>query len=314
MIEAKKVNFAYSESFSLKNISLKVEKGKTLGIIGHSGSGKTTMLKILAGLIEPSEGIVLLEGEKLDPPSKKLVAGHKRIKIVNQQNSLFPNISIFENIAYELRFFQKNYQSKRINKLAKDFGIAHLLAKYPKELSGGEIQRVMLAKGIADEPSVLLLDEPFANLDQIIKKKVLLNLNTVLKKENIAAVLVTHEINDAFGLVNELFIIKNGRMVQKGTSEHIYHFPKNKYVAMLTGIGFCLKINEKEVFVRQENIVLDKDGMFQAEIIDNIFKGHFFEIVFEFGGETIFCKNNKPIPVGQKVNFNLNSIVDFNQN
>lgn len=314
MIEAKKVNFAYSDSFSLKNISLKVEKGKILGIIGHSGSGKTTLLKILAGLIEPTEGFVFLEGERLDPPSKKLIAGHKRIKIVNQQNTLFPNISIFENIAYELRFFQKNYQNKRVNKLAKDFGIGHLLTKYPRELSGGEIQRVMLAKAIADEPSVLLLDEPFANLDQIIKKKVMLNLNAVLKKENIASVLVTHDINDAFGLVNELFIIKNGRMVQKGTSEHIYHFPKNKYVAMLTGNGFSLKINDTEVFVRQENIVLNKNGMFEAEILDNIFKGHFYEIVFEFGGETIFCKNNEPIKVGQKVKFNFNSVIDFNQN
>ncbi|MCP9766742.1 ABC transporter ATP-binding protein [Lacihabitans sp. LS3-19] len=314
MIEAKKVNFAYSDSFFLKNISLKVEKGKTLGIIGHSGSGKTTMLKILAGLIEPTEGFVLLEGEKLDPPSKKLIAGHKRIKIVNQQNTLFPNISIFENIAYELRFFQKNYQTKRVNKLAKDFGIAHLLTKFPRELSGGEIQRVMLAKAIADEPSVLLLDEPFANLDQIIKKKVMLNLNAVLKKENIASILVTHDINDAFGLVNELLIIKNGRMIQKGTSEHIYHTPKNKYVALLTGNGFNLKINEKEIFVRQENIVLDKSGEYEANILDNIFKGHFYELIFEFGGETIFCLNKEPMPIGQKIRFSLKSVIDFNQN
>jgi len=199
MIEAKKVSFNYESSFSLKNISLKVEIGNILGIIGQSGSGKTTLLKLLAGLKEPALGSIFLNGQPLDPPSKKLVAGHKQIKMVTQQNTLFPNISIAENVVYELRYFEKKYQNQRVNKLAKDLNIAHLLSKYPRELSGGEIQRVMLAKAIADEPLLLLLDEPFANLDSILKRKVMTNLQTVLRNENIACVFVTHEISDAFG-------------------------------------------------------------------------------------------------------------------
>lgn len=311
MIEAKKVNFEYSDAFSLKNINLKVEKGKILGIIGHSGSGKTTLLKMFAGLKEPNSGEILLNKIPLDPPSKKLIAGHKQIKMVTQQNTLFPNITIAENIAYEVRFFEKKYQTQRVSKLAKELNISHLLSKFPRELSGGEIQRVMLAKAIADEPLVLLLDEPFANLDPIIKKKVMLNLQAVLRKEQIACVFVTHDIHDAFGMVDELFIIKNGRMVQKGSSETIYNSPKNKYVALLTGDGFVLNLNEKEAFVRAENIEINPNGEFEAEVTNNIFKGAFFEIILNFQSNQIYCLSKKTYEVGQKIRFNLTSVIHF---
>jgi ABC-type Fe3+/spermidine/putrescine transport system ATPase subunit len=311
MIEARKVNFEYSDIFSLKNINLKVEKGKILGIIGQSGSGKTTLLKMLAGLKEPSSGAIYLDNTLLEPPSKKLIAGHKQIKMVTQQNTLFPNVSIVENIAYELRYFEKKYQSQRVNKLSKDLNISHLLSKFPRELSGGEIQRVMLAKAIADEPLVLLLDEPFANLDPIIKKKVLINLQTVLRKESIACVFVTHDIHDAFGLVDELFILRNGRMVQKGSSEVIYHAPKNKYVALLTGDGFVINLAGKESFVRAENIEINSTGEHEATVTNNIFKGAFYEIILDFQSTTIYCLNKQPFGVGEKLKFNLGSVIYF---
>ncbi|MCP9762577.1 ABC transporter ATP-binding protein [Lacihabitans soyangensis] len=311
MIEAKKVNFEYLESFSLKNINLKVQKGKILGIIGQSGSGKTTLLKLLAGLKEPSSGQININGTPLEPPSKKLIAGHRQIKMVTQQNTLFPNITIAENIAYEVRFFEKKYQNQRVSKLAKDLNISHLLGKFPRELSGGEIQRVMLAKAIADEPLLLLLDEPFANLDSIIKKKVMLNLQSVLRKEQIACIFVTHDIHDAFGMVDELFIIKNGRMVQKGTSEDIYNFPKNKYVALLTGDGFMLKTTEKEVFVRAENIDINPTGELEAEVINNIFKGAFYEIILEYNSNTIYALSKNIFPIGQKIRFDIHSVIHF---
>ncbi|OYU67054.1 MAG: hypothetical protein CFE22_06145 [Cytophagaceae bacterium BCCC1] len=311
MIEARKVNFEYSDVFSLKNINLKVEKGTILGIIGQSGSGKTTLLKMLAGLKDPSSGAIYLNKVPLEPPSKKLIAGHKQIKMVTQQNTLFPNISIAENIAYELRYFEKKYQSQRVNKLSKDLNISHLLTKFPRELSGGEIQRVMLAKAIADEPLVLLLDEPFANLDPIIKKKVLINLQSVLRKESIACIFVTHDIQDAFGLVDELFILKNGRMVQKGSSEVIYNSPKNKYVALLTGDGFMINIAGKESFVRAENIEIDDEGEYEATVTNNIFKGAFYEIIIDFQAISIYCLSKKPFVIGQTLRFKLTSIIHF---
>jgi ABC-type Fe3+/spermidine/putrescine transport system ATPase subunit len=313
MIKAKKVFFSYQNTFSLKNISLNVKEGQILGVIGQSGSGKSTLLKILGGFLDLESGEVLFENMPLIPPSKKLIAGNEKIKTVTQANTLFPNVSIFENIAYELRYFKSNYQTKRIKSLSKILNIGHLLEKLPRELSGGELQRVMIAKAIADEPKVLLLDEPFSNLDNIIKKKILIELKRVLKIEQIACVFVTHEISDAFGLVDELIILKNGRVIQKGTSENLYFQPKNVYVGLLTGDGFLLnnlnlvekKYEKIPYFLRPENFVIDQSSKIIANVTHSIFKGSYFEIHVELNDESFYLKNHNAIVIGSKINLKL---------
>ncbi|MFC3810548.1 ABC transporter ATP-binding protein [Lacihabitans lacunae] len=290
MIEAKKINFSYSKNFALKNINLRVKNGEILGLIGESGSGKSTLLKILSGLLSQDSGQILFENEEILKASEKLVPGHKEIKTVTQNNTLFPNISIAENIKYELRYYQKSYQEEKLKSLADLVKIKHLLSKYPRELSGGEIQRVLIAKAISDEPKVLLLDEPFSNLDSIIKKKILFELKDIISKQNIACVFVTHEITDALGLVNSLVILKNGKIVQKGSSEEIYFSPKSEYVGLLTSDGFIinnvsllekLHINEaSKILLRPEHIFFKNTGKIAARVKHSIFKGSHFEIWF----------------------------------
>lgn len=311
MIEAKKIFFSYQNSFSLKNISLKVQKGQILGIIGQSGSGKSTLLKLLGGHLDLQNGEIYIEDSLLVPPSKKLISGDVRIKTVTQQNTLFPNITIEENIAYELRLFKKDFQKKRVEKLTKFLNIFHLKSNYPRELSGGEIQRVMIAKAIADEPKVLLLDEPFSNLDSIIKKKVLFELKKVVLEEQISCVFVTHEIGDAFGLVDELLILKNGKNIQKGTSEDIYFYPKNKYVALLVGDVFFSTnhFNSQNLkdnwFIRPENIVLNESGEYKGKVVRNVFKGSYYEVFFEFEGNLFYLKNSLTIAEKMEFRFSL---------
>lgn len=311
MIEAKKIFFSYQNSFSLKNISLKVPKGQILGIIGQSGSGKSTLLNLLGGHLELQNGEIYIEGSLLVPPSKKLISGDVRIKTVTQQNTLFPNITVEENIAYELRFFKKEFQKQRVGKLTKLLNISHIKSKYPRELSGGEIQRVMIAKAIADEPKVLLLDEPFSNLDSIIKKKVLFELKKVVLEEQISCVFVTHEIGDAFGLVDELLILKNGKSIQKGTSEDIYFYPKNKYVALLVGDAFfnISHFNFQGLngnwFIRPENIVLNNNGEFVGKVLRNVFKGSYFEVFFEFEGNLFYLRNSQTLTDELEFRFSL---------
>lgn len=311
MIEAKKIFFSYQNSFSLKNISLKVQKGQILGIIGQSGSGKSTLLKLLGGHLDLQNGEIYIEDSLLVPPSKKLISGDVRIKTVTQQNTLFPNITIEENIAYELRLFKKDFQKKRVEKLTKLLNIFHLKSNYPRELSGGEIQRVMIAKAIADEPKVLLLDEPFSNLDSIIKKKVLFELKKVVTEEQISCVFVTHEIGDAFGLVDELLILKNGKNIQKGTSEDIYFYPKNKYVALLVGDVFFSTnhFNSQNLkdnwFIRPENIVLNESGEYKGKVVRNVFKGSYYEVFFEFEGNLFYLKNSLTIAEKMEFRFSL---------
>lgn len=311
MIEAKKIFFSYQNSFSLKNISLKVQKGQILGIIGQSGSGKSTLLKLLAGHLDLQNGEIYIENSLLVPPSKKLISGDVRIKTVTQQNTLFPNITIEENIAYELRLFKKDFQKKRVEKLTKLLNIFHLKSKYPRELSGGEIQRVMIAKAIADEPKVLLLDEPFSNLDSIIKKKVLFELKKVVLEEQISCVFVTHEIGDAFGLVDELLILKNGKSIQNGTSEYIYFYPKNKYVALLVGdvffntIHFNFQNLKDNWFIRPENIVLNENGEYIGKVVRNVFKGSYYEVFFEFERNLFYLRNSQTIADNMEFRFSL---------
>lgn len=297
------ISYSFPQDFALKNIKFDLGKGQILGLIGHSGSGKSTLLKIMAGLLEPDSGTVFFDGEVLPPPSKKLIPGHEKIKMVTQQSSLFPNINIAENICYEIRYFTKEYQQKRLKYLAKRLNISHLLGKKVSELSGGEIQRAMLAKSLADEPSVLLLDEPFANLDSLNKKRIILELIKVLKNENISCVLVTHEIRDAFGIVDNLLILKNGKFIQSGTSEQIYFSPKNEYVAKLTGEAFISA--DRKYFFRPEDIILDSEGEYQTRVLNNVFLGANYEVFIEIEGRIVFFFSKKPLELNSEIGVSI---------
>jgi ABC-type sugar transport system ATPase subunit len=303
MIEAKKIGFSYPQGFSLSNVSLRIEPGRILGLIGHSGSGKSTLLRILAGVLEASVGQVLIQGRPITPPSQKLIRGLAEVKMVTQHNTLFPNISVFENIAYTLRYFEKSFQQSRIKKLLTLLGISHLSDKLPRELSGGEVQRVSIAVAIADEPKVLLLDEPFSNLDAIVKKKVMMELRRVMEVEKMACLLVTHEIMDAFGLVDKLLILKQGKVAQSGTSAELYQHPKNRYVAQLVGDVFFVDGgswgHNGTLGFRPEAVQLNPAGELSVEVVQAVFRGYFYEIYFNLGGSLCFFRHPLAFANGQ---------------
>ncbi|NBA86172.1 ATP-binding cassette domain-containing protein [Emticicia sp. CRIBPO] len=312
MIELRNLSYEIGPLSILKNVSLTVGKGSILGLIGESGSGKSSLLKLAAGLNEPSSGEVLLDGQKIDPPSEKLIPGHPEIKIVTQHNSLFPNVTIRENVAYELRFFKKEYTEKRVKKLLQMTGIAHLADRYPREVSGGELQRALIAKSVADEPKVLLLDEPFSNLDRNIKRKINIALQKIIREENIACIFVTHEIADAFGMVDELVVLRKGKIIQKGKVEELYHHPKNFYVANLTGAGNFIKnsrLNKDEesgnLLIRPEDISLSDSGEFEGVIKRNIFLGPFYEVHLEWDGTELFFFSKEKLEEGAILKFDI---------
>jgi ABC-type Fe3+/spermidine/putrescine transport system ATPase subunit len=291
MLEAKNLNFSYANVFNLSDLNLSVKAGEILGFIGQSGSGKSTFLKLLAGLLNVNSGEISLKGIPVLGPSHKLVPGHPKIKLMTQSNTLFPNISIFENIAYELRTFSKAYQTLRVNFLTKHFKINDLLEKYPRELSGGEIQRVMLAKALADEPEVLLLDEPFANIDSINKRKAILFLQKIIKKEKIACIWVTHDLSDAFGYTDEIVIMRAGKIIDKSTPEKLYFKPRNKYIASLTGDYFVLETEQKKKIIRPEQIIVSDNGEFNSIVEKSVFKGGHYEVLFTWNEQLLFFKS-----------------------
>jgi ABC-type Fe3+/spermidine/putrescine transport system ATPase subunit len=227
---------------------------------------------------------------------------------MTQANSLFPNITVFENVAYAIRTFEKSYQSKRVNFLCRHFGVHNLLHKYPRELSGGELQRVMLAKVIADEPSVLLLDEPFANIDGINKRKAMVFLEKIIKKENISCLWVTHDMNDAFGFSDRIVVLKNGKIIESNTPSNLYFKPKNAYVAALSGDFFSIEIDGVKKLLRPEQILIKADGRFSSTIEKVNFKAGRFEIIFEYQDQFIFSYYHEPLQMGQIVNFDFNLV------
>lgn len=220
---------------AVNNISITLEKGKILAILGESGSGKTTLLHLVAALYEPDSGTLTLDNERITPPSEKLIAGHPDIKLVKQDYGLFPNMSIRENIAYELRYYEESYRNERIDKLLNISGLEKIQQHLPRQVSGGEQQRATIVKAIAEEPKLLLLDEPFSHLDAVNKRRLKNEILKLIKAEEVSCIFVTHDVADAYGMADELLIMQNGNALQLDSPEEIYRNPINQYVAEITG-------------------------------------------------------------------------------
>ncbi len=232
MLEIEKISVRFN-SFGLQDVSLKVEQGDYLALLGVSGAGKTVILEVLAGLLKPQSGRILLHGNDIT----SLKIQQRRIGLVYQDLSLFPHLNVEKNIAYPLRnkkFSKKEVQS-RIKELAKQTGIPHLLKRYPGTLSGGEAQRVALARTLASDPEILLLDEPLANLDVKLKSG-LRGLLQHINRSGKTIIHVTHEYMEVATLANKVAVIENGRLVQTGTPESVFRHPESEFVAHFSGV------------------------------------------------------------------------------
>ncbi len=209
--------------------------GELLALVGESGSGKTTLLRMIAGLEQPDEGSIALGGHAL-VDGKKAVPPHERgIGLLFQDYALFPHLTIFENIAFGLRALSKKDQVARVNDMMAVTGLAVDGTRYPHELSGGQQQRVALARALAAHPRLLLLDEPFSNLDTILREQIREEVKEIIAKTGTTAILVTHDIKDALGMADRIAVMDHGCLLQIDTPGAIYHRPVNEYVARLFG-------------------------------------------------------------------------------
>ena len=235
VIETRNLSFGYSDVKVLRNINLMLREGEILGIAGESGSGKTSLLKLLAGLLEPGSGGILFNGEKLQPPSQKLIPGHDRISIIQQDFDLMPYISVDENIYREGHTLTKGLSGRKVAEIRAKLKLSKFKANKAGQTSGGQKQRVAIARAIAAKPEVLLLDEPFSNLDHGLKADLIQLLKSEWKAR--AMILVTHEPNDLLQVADRIVVLENGRIVQQGSPQHLYSFPKNRYVCQFIRRG-----------------------------------------------------------------------------
>lgn len=292
-----------NKAFALTDISFELTKGKVLALLGESGSGKTTLLRLIAGFESPNSGEIRLAGNTI-ATAKHIIPPEKRgIGMVFQDYALFPHLTIHENIIYGLH--GQKLQKQRAQEVLALVGLQGLDKRYPHELSGGQQQRVALARALAPQPHLLLLDEPFSNLDEGLKAQVRRDLKQILKKTNTTAIFVTHDTQDALSSADEIILLQGGKIQQQGSPQVLYYEPVSQYVADYFG-----KVNWVEARMKAGSIesawgawssdkavegmgfvglrphqispaIGNSKGMFEAKITEQTFLGAYQELLLE---------------------------------
>lgn len=227
------VNKRFGDVEALKDVDLEVRGGEFFTLLGPSGCGKTTLLRIIAGLELPDSGRVILGGKDIT----SLPATRRQVNTVFQSYALFPHLTIFENVAFGLRSrkFANDEVHQRVQKRLEMLGLEKMRDRYPDQLSGGQKQRVALARALVNEPDILLLDEPMSALDAKLRAQVQEDLRRIQRRLERTFLLVTHDQSEALVCSDRLAVMHGGRVVQHGTPEQVYDFPKSKFVAEFLG-------------------------------------------------------------------------------
>ncbi|AVQ19656.1 ABC transporter ATP-binding protein [Fusobacterium mortiferum] len=266
-LKIENISKIFEKERGVKNISFQLEKGELVSFLGPSGCGKTTLLNIIGGFVKNDSGSIYLEDKDITeyPPEKR------EIVTVFQNYALFPHMNVVENVKYGLKY--RGYNKEEQIKLAKEYLKIVGLEGYEKnsvgELSGGQQQRVALARALVLQPKILLLDEPFSNLDAKLKIAMREEIKELQKRLGISMIFVTHDQEEALSISDRIVVMSNGEIVQIGKPEEIYYSPKNRYVAEFIGKINFLEIGNK----RPEEIKMRRDDSGDAVILNREFMG-----------------------------------------
>ncbi len=305
----------------VSQINLEIERGQIVSIIGESGSGKSTLLKLIYGTLVPQTGQVFFNGIQIMGPDEKLIPGHNSMKMVTQDLTLNFYAKVYDNIAGQIPSI--NLAEKReLTLQTMDFlRINHLANKRIADLSGGEQQRVAIARAVITEPEVLLLDEPFSQLDAILKKQLRDDVHRLAKYLNITVIMVSHDPVDGLSIADKMVILKNGEIISEGLPKNIYQNPKYAYVAKLLGkanvfINSNLMPNNYQTYaVYPQHIILNTNGDGIPARVNNVYFGgnlDEIEIVYDNLKITAYDYQNQNFEKNQLVWFTLNNFMEVN--
>ena len=252
----------------VSEISFAIREGELACLLGPSGCGKTTVLRAISGFQNLSEGSITLDGERLSETDFLVAPDKRQIGMVFQDHALFPHLTIARNISFGLKRLASADRANTVDEMLCLIGMQDLADKYPHELSGGQKQRVALARAIAPRPKLLLMDEPFSNLDAELRESLGQEVQALLRKLHITAIMVTHDQNDAFALGDHIGVMFDGRLVQWDTAFNLYHAPNSRFVANFIGDGIFVKGS-----MVQDNVVITNFGEIRGESVNNDFVG-----------------------------------------
>ena len=311
LLTVRNLYFGYSSVNPLfRNLNLSVEKGRIIALAGESGCGKSTLLNIIYGLIDWQSGEIFLEDEKLYGPKGNIVPGEKGLKLVSQHYDLMPYLTVAENVGKFISNINLAEKRKKVHELLEVVGLENYANVLPKNLSGGQQQRVAIARALSVMPKLLLLDEPFSNLDYSRKMELREKLFNYVKEHELSVIISTHEIQEILPWIDQIVVLQEGRLIQNDSAEETFKNPYNSYVAKLLGEvntitdeqKYQLQISRNHFFPHQ--IILDENGK-EATVSDSRFAGnHFWNRIF-INNIPLVMYSSKKLEGNIKVQFEL---------
>ncbi len=334
LLELAGVQHGYNGHRVLSDFSLTLARGQIGCVLGPSGCGKTTALRCVAGFEQISAGRIALNGEEVSRPGRTVPPEQRRVGMVFQDYALFPHLTVAENVAFGLRKVDTSARALRVGETLEVIGMTRAAERYPHELSGGQQQRVALARALAPQPELLLLDEPFSNLDVDLRERLGLEIRDILKQQNMTAILVTHDQHDAFAIADEIGIMRKGRIEQWGAPYDLYHRPATRFVADFVGQGAFLPgtvLGERrirlelgvfqgnvtddwpqgtvvDVLLRPDDILHDDASPLQAQVLHKTFRGAEFLYTLQLpgGGRVLsLVPSHHNHAIGEKIGIRL---------
>ena len=315
LLDLRAVTQGYAGAVVLRELNLTLRRGTIACLLGASGCGKTSVLRAIAGFEPLLAGEIVLNGEVVSRPGRRLPPEARRVGMVFQDYALFPHLDVAENVGFGLHGSGKRERDARVSELLATVGLAESGGKFPHELSGGQQQRVALARALAPRPELLLLDEPFSNLDVELRERLSAEVRAILKEQRTTALLVTHDQHEAFGFADEIGIMHHGAILQWDSPYNLYHRPATRIVADFIGQGVFLPatvldrshvrcelgiLDAREalsfdigtvvdILVRPDDVLHDDSSALSAEVLHKAFRGAEFLYTLRLpGGSRVF--------------------------
>lgn len=328
LLKLENIKFAYKNTSVIEDFNLSVDEGSFTTLLGSSGCGKTTILRLISGFLNPDSGTIKINGEI----QNNVLPNRRKVGMVFQDYALFPHLTVEQNLFYGLNLTRPSKEQKAKNEqivktTARNLDIESLMNRFPSELSGGQQQRVALGRALVLQPKILLMDEPLSSLDTNLRLKVREELKEIQQRLKITTVYVTHDREEAFSLSDKIAVMNNGKIVQYDTPENLYFEPKNRFAAEFSGAANFILQDEKTFLVRPDWLTVNEGilnstesknkKLISGKIISSSFLGSRVEYKIQTENQILTVDSEsigERLEISQPVSLRILKMVEINPN